>query len=193
MFSRKFLIIQGVFLSLALILGIFYLNQNRPEALPTYGAIQDFSLKNQHGHLVTLKDLKGKVWVADFIFTTCGGICPVMTKAMSGLNETFAKYNDIKMVSISVNPESDTPQKLKAYADKQEAKGENWIFLTGEREQIQKLVVESFKMGDIKEIVFHSALFALVDRKGYIRGYYEGTDKDRVLRLQDDLERLRKE
>ena len=158
-----------------------------------YGTVADFLLKDQNGRDVSLAALKGKVWVADLIFTTCGGVCPMMSKNMSALHQNFARFKDVCMVSISVNPENDSPQVLNTYARKYKVQGDQWIFLTGPRADIQKLAVESFKMGDMKEIIFHSALFVLVDRKGQIRGYYDGTDKERLKQLSKDLPFLRRE
>lgn len=193
MFSRKFIIAQ-IFFALALAVLLFFRYQlSQPQALPVYGQVENFSLINQDGAPVSLSNLKGKIWAADLIFTTCSGICPMMTKHMQKLHEQFNAYPDVRLVSISVNPENDTPEVMKAYAAKQKAKGERWMFLTGSRDEIQKLAVESFKMGDIKDIVFHSSLFVLVDKKGNIRGYYDGTDKERMARLVSDVPLLRKE
>ncbi|MBI4309865.1 MAG: DUF420 domain-containing protein [Candidatus Omnitrophica bacterium] len=192
MFSRRFIIAQILFLSAAATLGFFYYPQTKSPPLPVHGTVKDFKLKDQHGKDITLADFKGKLWVADLIFTTCSGICPMMSKNMLGLHQAFAHLNDVRMVSISVNPENDTPQVLSGYAKKY-GEGKNWIFLTGPRAEIQKLAVESFKMGDMKEIVFHSALFVLIDRRGQIRGYYDGTDEDRLAQLYKDLPLLERE
>ena len=191
MFTRRFIITQICFITAAVFIFGFYLKEKKFPALPIYNAVEDFKLKNQSGHDVGLANLKGKVWVADFMFTTCSGICPMMTKNMSSLQKGISQYKDVNLVSISVNPESDSPEVLNAYAQKYNAHGDQWLFLTGSRDQIQKLAVQSFKIGDMKEIVFHSSLFVLVDRKGIIRGYYDGTDEERLNALRYDLPRLR--
>jgi cytochrome oxidase Cu insertion factor (SCO1/SenC/PrrC family) len=188
MFSRRFIIAQIFFICAFLLL--FALKQSKSFFLPVYGKVADFSLLDQNKKEVTLGDLKGKVWVADFIFTTCSGICPTMSKNMSALHHDFARRSNVRLVSISVNPENDSSEALNLYAKKYKAQGSQWIFLTGRREDIQKLAVESFKMGDMKDIVFHSALFTLVDRKAQIRGYYDGTDEAALKQLHKDLSKL---
>ncbi len=193
MFSRRFIISQTLIALAALILVAGYVALHKAPAMPVYGKVSEFKLQDQNGQDFGLKDLKGKVWVADLMFTTCGGICPTMSKSMSGLHQNFAHWDDVRMVSISVNPENDSPAVLETYAKKYKAQGKKWIFLTGPRDEIQKLAVESFKMGDMREMVFHSALFVLVDRGGRIRGYYDGTDPERVERLRVDLPLVRRE
>lgn len=190
--SRRFIISQIFILACAVLALVLNLGKLQKPALPVYGQVGEFSLLDHKGNAFGLNELEGKVWVADFIFTTCSGICPTMSKAMSGLNQAFSRNPQVRMVSITVNPENDTPEVMELYAKKYKAQGEGWIFLTGERDAIQKLALESFKMGDMKEIVFHSALFALVDEEGRIRGYYDGTDPQRVAQLHKDLPRLLK-
>ena len=165
----------------------------RPARLPVLGSIQDFKLTGIDHNPVTLADLKGKVWVADFIFTTCGGICPTMTTNLAAIHRSFNLEKDVRMVSFSVNPSTDTPEVLKAYAAKYKADTAHWIFLTGSDEDIKKVAVGSFKLVDIKEPVFHSSYFTLVDRRARILGYYDGTDKSSVRKLFMDIARLKKE
>ncbi len=191
-FSNRFIISQVLLAAMALALFVTYKNVASNSHLPKLGFVQDFSLTNQDNIPTQLKDLKNKVWVADFVFTTCSGICPSMSKNMSAMSKVFNHYPDVRMVSFSVNPENDTPEVLKKYASKYDA-NDRWVFLTGSRDTITKLAVESFKMGDMKEIVFHSAMFVLVDRKGRIRGYYDSGDASRIERLHQDIPLLRRE
>jgi protein SCO1/2 len=172
---------------------IFFFNQeiNRPR-LSILGQVQPFTLLDMEGKKFGLSDLKGKVWVANFFFTTCSDICPIMNKQMASLNRSFDLDRRIALVSFSVNPETDTPQVLKSYAQKYGAK-KTWYFLTGPREDITKIAVESFKLGDIKEPIFHSSYFTLVDKSGLIRGYYDGTKQVEVNRLFRDAGILMKE
>jgi protein SCO1/2 len=169
-----------------------YLGSLRPKALPVLGEVKDFDLQGID-RPVKLADLKGKVWIADFMFTTCGGICPMMTKNLAQVQRLYDGAPDVRMVSISVNPDNDTPEVLKAYAKKYNADTTRWFFLTGPAEDIKKVAVESFKLGDIKEPIFHSSYFTLVDRQARIRGYYDGTEPDQVKKLSDDIARLKKE
>ena len=113
---------------------------------------------------------------------------------MAQLGRSYALLHDeVAFVSISVNPENDSSDRLKEYAKQYQANNRTWKFLTGPREDIQRLAVFSFKVGSVQEIVMHSAYFALVDRKGYIRGYYEGTDKKKIDQLFKDIAFLVKE
>jgi len=134
--------------------------------------------------------LDNKVWVTAFFFTTCSGICPIMTKNLKSLQDMYRSYLDVEFVSISVNPEQDTPQALAAYAQKYAADTIRWHFLTGSREDIARVAVQGFKVGSVDEPIFHSASFVLVDRQGNIRGYYEGTQKEEVERLSKNLVQL---
>ncbi len=186
MFSKRFFFAQILFFAVLFCVGLAYF-RSPAQPLPVIGQIADFHLLNSDGKTVSLKDLKGKVWVADFIFTTCGGICPTMTANMAKVHRSYVLVDEVRLVSISVNPENDTPQVLKAYAKKFKANTDRWLFLTGPLADIQKLVVGSFKMGKIDEPVFHSSYFTLVDREGRIRGYYDGMDKEKIARLFKDI------
>jgi protein SCO1/2 len=190
MFSNRFITLQVFFIIAAIALGALYLNQVKKTPLPTYGHVQDFKLINSLGQPVELKDLKGKVWVADFMFTTCSNICPMMTKNMGILRKAFAGNEHVRLVSVSVNPENDTPAALKDYASKNNADPKQWLFLTGTREAITKVAVESFKLGDVKEPIFHSSYFVLVDKEANIRGYYDGTDVANIKKIAKDLKQL---
>ena len=191
-FSKRFLFGQVLFLAALIALAAAYFHKPTPP-LPVLGEIAEFKLSNSSGTTTSLNDLKGKVWVADFIFTTCGGICPVMSANMAKLHRSYVLVNDVRLVSISVNPDTDTPAVLTAYAKRYKADTNKWFFLTGAETDIQKMVVGSFKLGKIDEPIFHSGYFTLVDRQGNIRGYYDGTDKDKVTQLFKDIAQLLKE
>lgn len=192
MFSKKFITSQIILLAF-LAVGIFIIRPFPRTSLPVYGTIAPFELTDSLNQKVSLANVQGKLWVANFMFTTCSGICPMMTKNMGMIYENFKDDDALRFVSVSVNPENDSPDVLKKYAEKAGADPRKWIFLTGRREDIQELVAGSFKLGDIKEPVFHSSYFSLVDRKGRIRGYYDGTDDKAVQKLLKDIVRLRKE
>lgn len=191
--SKKFILAQIFFVFAFAAVLFFYWQRGKDSGLPVYGTVAGFQLQDQDGKNVTLAFFKGKVWVADFMFTTCGSLCPLMSRHMADLNQVFSAFNDVCFASISVNPENDTPFTLKTYARKYNADGRQWVFLTGPRPNIQELVVGSFKVGDIKDIVFHSPMFVLVDRKARIRGYYDSTDTGRLKQLEQDLPKLRRE
>jgi len=188
------LIFVGVAILLSGIFSVYlFARQTQAEPLPVYGEIKDFQLTDSRGEQFQSSQLKNKVWVADFFFTTCSTICPIMTRNMNSLYGVYKSSPDVEFVSISVNPEQDTPDVLGAYARKYQVSTNNWHFLTGDREDITDLTVKSFKIGSIEEPIFHSANFVLVDRSGRIRGYYDGTVREEVLELAGDLKRLIKE
>ena len=123
--------------------------------LPILGEVADFHLIDSQNKEFTLQKLKGKIWVVDFMFTSCGNICPILTKNMAALHRSFFLVDGVEMLSISVNPENDSPAVLTDFAKKFHADLKKWHFLTGERAEIQRLAVDSFKIGSVKEPVFH--------------------------------------
>ena len=161
---------------LVVIILIIVLQPNEENELPIIGKIPSFDLIDQNGESFTLESVKGNVWLADFIFTTCAGPCPIMTERMSTVQHDLIDIDKLKFVSFTVNPDYDTPEVLKKYAKRYDADISTWSFVTGKYEQIQELIANGFKMGDEEEIVFHSTRFALVDHEGNLRGYYSGTE-----------------
>ena len=144
-----FIIIMSVILAILFGYVSFQAELKRPR-LPVLGQIHSFSLLDADAKEFKSKQLNGRVWVADFFFTTCGDICPMMTKHMAALNRSFELVPNVALVSLSVNPENDSPEILKIYAKKQNA-GKNWYFLTGSRAEITKIAVESFKLAAAAE------------------------------------------
>lgn len=171
-------------------IGILFLKGPPNDSLPVYGQVAPFRLMDARGQAFDSSRLNNKVWIAAFFFTTCSGICPIMTKNLKSLQDRYRSYPDVAFVSISVNPEQDTPPALAEYARKYGADTERWHFLTGAREDITRVAVQGFKVGSVDEPIFHSASFILVDRRGRIRGYYEGTRREAVERLSKDLVQL---
>jgi cytochrome oxidase Cu insertion factor (SCO1/SenC/PrrC family) len=138
----------------------------RPEPLPFFGSVPDFKLTTQFNTILQRKDLEGKVWVADFIYTTCTGPCPLMTRKMRQVQSAEPK---VLLISFSVDPEYDTPEVLAAYSRSVHALP-RWFFLTGDRAALQMLSREAFKLADLG--LTHSTRLVLVDDKSRIRGYY---------------------
>lgn len=153
------------------------LNVSCAKPLPVLIELPDFSLTDQQGRGVGKKDLLGKVWVANFIYSGCGDVCPMLTQKMKGLQEATAESGGgIRLVSFTVDPENDTPERLKSYAEAFQADPERWFFLTGPMEEIEKTVVGGFKMGMEKSSAFqimHGERFVLVDQQGRIRGFFD--------------------
>ena len=163
------------------------------EPLPVLGEIPSFELLDNFGQSFTEEDISGKIWVADLIFTTCAGPCPVMSTKMRSIHKTYLENENIHMVTITVNPDYDSPEVLTEYGKRYDADFNKWHFLTGEYEKIQSLIANGFKMGDIEEIVFHSTRFALIDPNMNVRGYYMGTESEDVKKLIWDIKKLLKE
>ena len=153
--------------------------------------LPDFSLTDQRGAPFALSDLHGKVWVADFIFTSCGTICPPMTIEMASLQNELAT-EDIHFVSFSVDPERDTPEVLFRYADYYGADDNRWAFLTGQKEAIYQLAHEGFNLaaGHRGSEILHSTRFVLVDRNQQVRGYYDSRSKAHLQQLRQDIQTL---
>ncbi|HTX18765.1 MAG TPA: SCO family protein [Bacteroidota bacterium] len=164
--------------------------------LPKLSVVPDFTLVERSGEKIPLSDLKGKVWIADFIFTNCGGSCPIMSSTMSSLQEQLKDRKNILLVSFTVDPERDTPQVLREYADLYKASPSRWLFLTGEKEKIDYLTREGFHLASVKdstspaEPIIHSTMFVLVDREGVIRGYYDSSEESVLTKLLDDAKTL---
>ena len=162
--------------------------------LTVYGTAPEFSLTERSNRTVTRQELAGKVWIADFIFTNCGGVCPLMTAQMRKLQDQLP--TDIHFVSFSVDPANDTPEILADYAARNGADPNRWLFLTGDRDTMFKVSKEGFKlavddtMGTEQEPITHSTRFVLVDRQGQIRGYYGMEDADAMSRLIADARKL---
>lgn len=167
---------------------------SREPELSKFYPVPDFSLTDQTDKTVTLQELKGKVWVADFIFTNCGGTCPMMTDKMRKLQEALPA--EIRMVSFTVDPVRDTPKALAAYAAEHGATRDRWLFLTGDKQAMYDICVKGFKLpldeegGTPAEPIAHSTRFVLVDKQGEIRGYYSGTEDDELKRLAADAKKL---
>ncbi len=161
--------------------------------LPVYAELPPFSLTERSGRTVTLADLAGKIWVADFIFTNCAGICPEMSTRMTAVHEAFRRDPDALCVSITVDPDRDTPEVLREYAAKYGASEDRWLYLRGPVKDVLALSYEGFHIGDAEDPFIHSQRFVLVDRKGGIRGYYRGTEAEEVERLLGDYRRIREE
>jgi protein SCO1/2 len=162
-----------------------------PALLPDPVALPAFSLENAGGGRTGLAELRGKTWIADFIFTSCAGVCPEMAVGMRRVQREVAGDPDTLCVSISVDPERDTAEALRAYAAKEEAVPGRWIFLRGEKEVVHALGYDGFGLLDRKDPFLHSQRAALVDGDGRIRGYYRLTDPEGVEELLEAWRRVR--
>jgi protein SCO1 len=171
-----------------------------PGTLTQYGTVPDFSFTERSGSAVSLADLRGKIWIADFIYTNCTDTCPLQTAMMAKLQEQFTTNPAIQLVSFTVDPERDTTQALARYADKYRADAKRWYFLTGSRERMIRLVQDGFHLAvasiantsDPTEMIPHSPRFVLVDKEAHIRGYYDSRESTALDRLKNDIQSLMK-
>jgi protein SCO1/2 len=165
----------------------------RAPALEVFGQIPQFELIAQNGQPFHSQVLAGKIWVADFIYTTCPGPCPRMTSQMREVQDAVSKLPDVRLVSFTVDPAQDTPPVLAAYAKLHGASPAIWYFLTGPVPTLQMLDRDAFKLADIDATMQHSTRFVLVDRQGRIRGYYDTSDSSSIPKVIADASALAQE
>ena len=158
-------------------------------------ALPDFALMNEDRQRVTLEDLKGKVWLADFVYTTCPGPCPIISAHMSRLQGMLPADPNARMVSFSTDPDNDTPEVLKAYA-KRFGATDRWTFLTGPKTEIYDLIQHGFLLpidAPAGARIIHSTRIMLVDKGGEVRGFYDGTTEDADGQIIADMRKLLEE
>src|SRR6266576_5093888 len=195
----KTVLIAIPILTLALLLWLRQLEviALRQRTVSSYGTVPEFVLVNQDGQNFGSAQLRGKIWIADFIYTMCPGPCPMISSRMSELQKPL-ETTDVHLVSFSVDPAKDTPQVLRSYAEKWQAEPGRWDFLTGPKSAIYKLSHDGFKLAvsdgsDAQGIPVHSTRMVLVDRHGAIRGYYDATEPEAVTKLVADTNHLLRE
>ena len=160
-----------------------------------YHTVGNFSLKNQEGDVYSHNDLEGKIYVADFFFTSCPSICPKMMTNMKKFANAFKNEDEVKIVSFTVDPERDTVEKMKKYADKNGIDSKQWNLLTGDKETIYELGVYGYLLSAQEDALapggfLHSGQFILVDKEKRIRGIYEGTNAKEIDRMMGDTKIL---
>ena len=216
-FRYKIFLVLFSFLSLVIFL-LFYDALKQKKVLPIYSPsmvnyelvdskiqhvkkyhrIATFSLTNQNGKIITNDTFKDKIYVADFFFTTCPSICPMMTDNMRNIQNKFLNDPDILLISHSVTPEIDSVPTLKKYATEKKIDDKKWHLVTGSKNEIYKLARESYlavkSEGDLKSHgMIHTENFILIDKKRRIRGFYDGTNLESVNELIEDILILKKE
>jgi protein SCO1/2 len=188
--GTRWLLWGGLFLTLAAILLALLLAQLKlrmavGKPLPVIGPVVDFTLTNQNGWAFSLADLRGRVWVADIIFTRCPGPCLKMTRQMKDLQEALPAANPARLVTLTTDPSYDSPAVLKTYAGRFDADSNRWMFLTGPRSEIAKLASESLKLAALEnppykrdspqDLFTHATIFVIVDKRAQLRGVFETT------------------
>lgn len=195
----EWLIYGGLLLLIGTLLLAFMLASIKVHAalgrpLPAYGAVDNFTLTNQNNRLVHLTGLRGRVWIADIIFTRCPGQCLRMTAQMKQLQDALPAASQARLVSLTTDPDFDTPAVLKAYGQRFGADPSRWIFLTGSKSELAKLAIDSLKLTVIEkkpeerdspqDLFVHSTIFVVVDKHGQLRGTFEtageGVDFEKV-------------
>ena len=168
--------------------------------LPVLSQVPHFAFDNQEGKLVTDKDLLGKVYVAEYFFTTCHGICPILNTNMKKVAEDYASQPDFRILSYTVDPETDSVARMKHYADSLGADPTRWWFLTGSKDSLYRLARNGYLLDDpknnalnINEQFLHTQFLALVDKGGRVRKIYDGLKKDELSELEKDITVLLKE
>lgn len=164
--------------------------------------IGDFSFKNQDNKTINQNDIEGKVFVAEYFFTTCKSICPIMNEQMQRVQKAINGNSNVKILSFTVDPETDTVAQMKRYANSHNVVKGQWHFLTGKKEDLYRLARKSFfvlkpaeaaNQGDVGSDFIHTNNFVLVDQKKRIRGYYDGTSSKEVTQLISDIKILLEE
>ena len=158
--------------------------------MPVYGKVPHFELTASTGEPFDSRALEGKVWVADFIFTTCTGPCPRMSTMMRQVQSGTAALPEVQLVSFTVDPVNDTPPALAEYAKHYNAQPGRWHFLTGPETALNALALNTFKLGTVDGSMVHSTRFIVIDRKGRIRAYYGTDQEDPVALVLRDVKRL---
>jgi protein SCO1 len=199
--TKKTWLYLGIF---AVLLAGFYIalmatTDFAKEKLPVLSTVRPFSFQRQDGQIISEKNIAGKVYIAEYFFTTCKGICPKMNRNMKMIYEELNKEPDFMILSHTVDPETDTVARLKNYADSMGASIQNWWFLTGTKESLYKTARESYLLDNqenssknISDQFIHTQFFALVDRNGQVRGIYDGLKQEEIQQLIIDTRLLLK-
>lgn len=171
-----------------------YRGSFRVKSLPVLGQVEPFQLKERSGKEITLDSLKGKVWVANFIFTSCTSQCPLIMMEALKVSKALLFKENFRMVSVTIDPDTDTPKRLTEYADEWKADPFKWLFLTGNFVDVKNLMQKGLNMpAEVEGVdMMHSSKFVLVDHLAQIRGYYDADDGLQMKKLLRDSKELLK-
>jgi protein SCO1 len=159
--------------------------------LPKYGKVPVFTMTDSKGRNFDTSALAGKVWIADFIYTNCPAECPRMSSQMHKIERQLKDQKDVVLVSISVDPERDSPPVLEEFARRYGGASNQWVFLTGSPATVHLIAYQTFHVGDVLGKIEHSTKFVVVDKRGDIRGYYSSFDQDDLSKMVKDVAALR--
>ena len=204
--SIEWIVWSGLAVVILTIFGAYVassLGKNHRPALPVLSRVPDFALTNQFGRVVTLADFRGQVWVADIIFTRCPRACAKMTREMSQLQSALPPNQPVKFLSLTADPEYDTPEVLSEYAKKFGAASERWQFLTGKKLDVYRLATKGLLLAvdEVKadertspnDLFLHSTHFVVVDKQGRIRGGFDGTEPSSQPKIVQSIQTLLRE
>ncbi len=191
-------------LGIAFLSYYYYTFKQHPKHLTVYGnpghVVRQFSFINQEGQTITEQNLKDKIYVVEYFFTTCQGICPKMNDNMVAVYQAFRNDNDFMILSHTVDPEVDTVAQLKRYAQKYDADPTRWMFLTGNKDSLYKMAIDDYlipiadsTVEKINPTFIHTQKFVLIDKEKKVRGFYDGTDPASVKKLIQDINELKKD
>jgi protein SCO1 len=168
--------------------------------LPVQSYVRPFNFTNQDGKTITERDMEGKVYVAEYFFTTCQSICPIMNTNMQKIYEAYKDEPGFQILSHTSDPDNDNVKRLKWYADSLKVNTERWMFLTGRKDSLYNTARVSYLLDDpannaanINEQFLHTQFFALVDKNGKVRKIYDGLKRDELAELKDDIKKLLRE
>ena len=182
--------LTGLFL---LIISLFPVSLGSETRLPVLGNIEPFELLDSQKEEFSSGDLEGKIWLVNFFFTNCPGICPLMTSKIAKIHREFEAEQNLKIVSITLDPMRDGPTALRAYAEKYKADTSRWHFLTGSNDVVEDVLLNKFKMKVEEVSVSHTDNVFLVDQELNIRGRFSGLKKEELLKLRGAVKELLKE
>lgn len=202
--SRKleFIVWAALAICVASIAGAFIYSKRQPR-LPSLNRVTDFTLTNQAKGTVSLSDLRGKVWVADIIFTRCAGPCAKMTRQFSALQNVLSNESGVHLVSLTADPEYDTPEVLTRYGEKFNADQKRWTFLTGTKKDLYRLAMDGLLLAleektpesreNENDLFIHSTRFVLIDKQGVMRAAYDSTEPGTNEKIVADVQKLLRE
>jgi protein SCO1/2 len=182
---------------------VLFVSAPPAKPLPVYGAVTNFSLSDQDGRMVSEADLRGQICVVDLIFTRCPGPCPIVSATMAKLQAELPGNPRVRLVSLTSDPEYDTPAVLKKYGERFGARAGVWTLLTGPKEMLRHLAMEELKLSMVDkpaeeretpvDLVIHSTRLVLLDRQGRIRGYFDGQTKSCIPAILAGIQSLNRE
>ena len=195
---RRLALVMALGAALMMVVRDAVAHRSAPPSLPRYGRLPDVALTDHQERPMTLSTLKGSVWIADFMLTRCAGQCPLMSAQMAMLQRELQDVREVQLISFSVDPSYDTPQRLAAYAAHWGADASRWRFVTGDPDAMTRLIQTGFHLAvgpgeSAREPMTHSTRLVLVDRQGAMRGYYEVGDAPALRKLREDARRLARE